>query len=199
MPARQVLALAAGQAGATRRLPGRSGWVAAVQRLRQRSVGQGMAAALGTCRSGRRVCGRKLDGAQEAHLAALACGTPPHGRARWTLRLLASRVEPSGPPDMGGTFEQLAGETRGPLPPRPGSNPGGGRVGRHGHVYVRSGVASPFLRNRNGLRRACEPLAGEPLAGWRHGAATPPEREASAAVAALPGRPGPVQLGPVRP
>lgn len=35
---------------------------------------------------------RKLDGAQEAHLIALACGTPPDGRARWTLRLLASRM-----------------------------------------------------------------------------------------------------------
>lgn len=35
---------------------------------------------------------RKLDGAQEAHLIALACGTPPEGRARWTLRLLADRM-----------------------------------------------------------------------------------------------------------
>jgi hypothetical protein len=34
---------------------------------------------------------RKLDGEQEAHLIALACGKPPPGRARWTLRLLAER------------------------------------------------------------------------------------------------------------
>jgi transposase len=33
----------------------------------------------------------KLDGAQEAHLIALTCSTPPEGRARWTLRLLAAR------------------------------------------------------------------------------------------------------------
>jgi transposase len=33
----------------------------------------------------------KLDGAQEAHLIALVCSTPPEGRARWTLRLLAER------------------------------------------------------------------------------------------------------------
>ncbi len=66
--------------------------VATVQRLRQRFVEEGLAAALSTCRSGRRVYERKLDGAQEAHLIALACGTPPHGRGRWTLRLLASRM-----------------------------------------------------------------------------------------------------------
>jgi hypothetical protein len=27
---------------------------------------------------------RKLDGKQEAHLIALACSTPPHGREHWT-------------------------------------------------------------------------------------------------------------------
>ena len=66
--------------------------VATVQRLRQRFVEEGFAAALSTYRSGGRVYERKLDGAQEAHLVALACGTPPDGRARWTLRLLASRL-----------------------------------------------------------------------------------------------------------
>ena len=35
---------------------------------------------------------RKLDGGQEAHLIAVACSSPPTGRKRWTLRLLASRV-----------------------------------------------------------------------------------------------------------
>jgi transposase len=35
---------------------------------------------------------RKLDGRQEAHLVALACGTPPAGRERWSLRLLADRI-----------------------------------------------------------------------------------------------------------
>jgi transposase len=34
----------------------------------------------------------KLDGEQEAHLIALACGAPPTGRKRWTLRLLASKL-----------------------------------------------------------------------------------------------------------
>jgi transposase len=35
---------------------------------------------------------RKLDGRQEAHLVALACSTPPAGRDRWSLRLLADRL-----------------------------------------------------------------------------------------------------------
>lgn len=66
--------------------------VATVQRLRQRFVEDGFAAALGTYRTGERVYERKLDGAQEAHLVALACGAPPDGWARWTLRLLANRM-----------------------------------------------------------------------------------------------------------
>ena len=35
---------------------------------------------------------RKLDGAGEARLIAMACGEPPEGRARWTLRLLAGQL-----------------------------------------------------------------------------------------------------------
>ena len=51
------------------------------------------------------------------------------------------------------TFKQLIGDTRTPLPPRPGM------VERYDHEYVRNGVVSLFL--------ACEPLAG-----WRHIAVT---------------------------
>ena len=35
---------------------------------------------------------RKLDGKQEAHLSAIACSSPPEGRERWTLNLLADRM-----------------------------------------------------------------------------------------------------------
>src|SRR5206468_3890313 len=35
---------------------------------------------------------RRLDGEQEAHLIALACGSPPPGRCWWTLRLLADKL-----------------------------------------------------------------------------------------------------------
>ena len=33
-----------------------------------------------------------IDGKQRAQITALACSTPPEGRARWTLRLLADRA-----------------------------------------------------------------------------------------------------------
>lgn len=35
---------------------------------------------------------RTLDGEQEAWLIALACGKPPAGQARWTLRLVADKL-----------------------------------------------------------------------------------------------------------
>ena len=63
---------------------------ATVGRVRQRFVEQGLEQALRERpRLGRR---RKLTGKQEAHLIAVACSTPPEGRARWTLRLLAGKV-----------------------------------------------------------------------------------------------------------
>jgi putative transposase len=40
-------------------------------------------------RSGRPV---EIDGQQRAKVTALACSTPPEGRARWTLRLLADKA-----------------------------------------------------------------------------------------------------------
>jgi transposase len=62
-----------------------------VSRIRKQYVEQGLAAALNR-RMPRRPYTRKLDGAQEAHLIALACSTPPAGQARWSLRLLATKL-----------------------------------------------------------------------------------------------------------
>ncbi len=39
-----------------------------------------------------RVYERRLDGAQEAHLIALACSAPPEGQSQWSLRLLADEL-----------------------------------------------------------------------------------------------------------
>jgi hypothetical protein len=39
-----------------------------------------------------RVYEHRLDGEAEAHLVALACGEPPEGYERWTLRLLKERM-----------------------------------------------------------------------------------------------------------
>ncbi|MGX2040442.1 IS630 family transposase [Methylocaldum sp. MU1018] len=62
-----------------------------IERVRQRFVEEGLAAAL-LPRPSPRVYPRALDGAQEAHLIALACSAPPEGKPRWTLRLLAERM-----------------------------------------------------------------------------------------------------------
>lgn len=60
-------------------------------RVRRQFVEEGLKAALHR-RPPQREYRRKLDGAQEARLIALACGAPPAGRAEWTLRLLADRL-----------------------------------------------------------------------------------------------------------
>jgi transposase len=64
---------------------------ATVHRVRQAYVEQGLDEALG-CKPTRPRRARKLDGAQEAHLVAVACGPAPEGRARWTVRLLADKA-----------------------------------------------------------------------------------------------------------
>jgi transposase len=62
-----------------------------VHRVRQAFVEQGLEAALSRQRpTGRQY--RKLDGAQEAQLLAVACSAPPEGRVRWTRRLLADKL-----------------------------------------------------------------------------------------------------------
>jgi hypothetical protein len=61
-----------------------------IYRLRQAFVEGGLEAALRP-RKANRQYERLLDGEQEAHLIALACGEPPPGFARWSLRLLAER------------------------------------------------------------------------------------------------------------
>jgi transposase len=61
------------------------------ERVRQRFVEQGLEAAL-LPKPMRRIYTRALDGAQEAHLIALACSPPPEGKRRWTLRVLAERM-----------------------------------------------------------------------------------------------------------
>ena len=66
-----------------------------VARVRQRFVEEGLDAAL-VPKPSIRSYARKLDGAGEARLAALACTKPPEGRKRWTLTLLADRLVAMG-------------------------------------------------------------------------------------------------------
>src|SRR4051812_17291935 len=58
-----------------------------VGRVRKRFAEEGLHAAL--YEIARPGAARVLDGAQEAHLVALACSTPPDGRTEWTMQLLA--------------------------------------------------------------------------------------------------------------
>jgi transposase len=61
-----------------------------VHRTRQRFVDEGLMSALSERpRPGQRLA---LTGKQAAFLVALACSTPPPGRQRWTMQLLADRL-----------------------------------------------------------------------------------------------------------
>ncbi len=62
-----------------------------VLRVRRQFVTEGLDATLARKRPDR-TYERRLDGRQEAQLVALACGAPPDGHARWTLRLLAGEL-----------------------------------------------------------------------------------------------------------
>ncbi len=64
---------------------------ATVARIRQQYVTTGLDAALQRKPPARQYY-RRLDGAQEARLVALACSAAPAGHKRWTLRLLAERM-----------------------------------------------------------------------------------------------------------
>jgi transposase len=65
--------------------------VPTIERVRQWYVEEGLEDAL-TAHHTTRKYQHLLDGAQEAHLIALACGQPPTGYRRWSLRLLASEM-----------------------------------------------------------------------------------------------------------
>jgi transposase len=60
-----------------------------VAKTRQRFTDRGMASLRDRPRPG---AARKLDGAAEAHLVALACSDPPEGRGAWTMQLLADQL-----------------------------------------------------------------------------------------------------------
>ena len=75
---------------------------ATVERVRRRCVEEGVEAALGRREQLNRRK-KKLDGAGEARLIALACSKPPVGRVSWTLRMLADGLVERGIVDSIGT------------------------------------------------------------------------------------------------
>lgn len=76
-----------------------------VSRARRQLVEEGLEASL-TKKSSPRPERRRLDGAKEARLIALACGPAPEGHARWTLKLLADRMV-----ELEDDLEELSYET----------------------------------------------------------------------------------------
>ena len=82
---------------------GRPGWTGRSRRpfrasgltgesLRKRFVLEGLDSALERKKRAHPPTERKLDGAKEARLIALACSEPPKGHKRWTLKLLADEL-----------------------------------------------------------------------------------------------------------
>ena len=66
--------------------------VATIERVRQRFVEEGLEPALCRKKPDRPSRERKLDGAGEARLIALACSKVPKGRVAWTLQMLADKL-----------------------------------------------------------------------------------------------------------
>ncbi len=63
-----------------------------VHRVRKQLVEEGFEAVLRRKHRATPAVPRIFDGEKEAKLIALACSKPPKGRARWTLRLLETKV-----------------------------------------------------------------------------------------------------------
>jgi transposase len=62
-----------------------------IDRVKKRFVEEGLEAALKMAPTSRGY-DKLVDGDMEAHLIALACGEPPKGYARWSLRLLSDKL-----------------------------------------------------------------------------------------------------------
>lgn len=70
--------------------------VNSVDRIRKRFVLEGEEPAINRKQRETPAVEAKIDGRTEAHLIAICCGSPPEGRARWTLSLLAGELTKRG-------------------------------------------------------------------------------------------------------
>ena len=66
--------------------------VQAIEKIRKRFVNEGLEAAVNRKKQAHPSRARLLDGSKEAKLVALCCASPPEGRSRWTLQLLADQL-----------------------------------------------------------------------------------------------------------
>lgn len=90
--------------------------------LRKRFVEEGFAAALERKKRETPPC-IKIDGEKEARIIAEACSSPPEGRSRWTLSLLAGRMVALG------VFDSISATAIGTTLKKTKLNPGGTRCG----------------------------------------------------------------------
>ncbi len=80
---------------------------------------------------------RKLSGKEEALLVATACSSPPAGRARWTLELLAGEIVRLT--EHGELSRETVRRRLEPIPAKPG------QLGRYDYEYRRNGTANLFV------------------------------------------------------
>ena len=66
--------------------------VSTVERLRKKFVEEGFEACLKPSSRKSPAHNLKLDGELEAQIATIACSSPPKGRSRWTLRMIADQL-----------------------------------------------------------------------------------------------------------
>jgi hypothetical protein len=103
--------------------------VSMVYRVRRQLVEEGLEAVLSRKAPARPSVPPIFDGEKEARLIALACSKPPEGHARWSLRLLESKVVELGIVEAASdsTIQRVLKKTRfsrtaantGSFPPRP--------------------------------------------------------------------------------
>ena len=138
--------------------------VSMVYRVRKQLVEEGLEAVLSRRAPASPAVPRIFDGEKEARLIALACSKPPEGYARWSLRLLESKVVEFGIVEAASdsTIQRVLKKTRSS---RTAANTGSSRQGQR---RVRSGDGGRAV----GLHAAARPgppggLSGRDLQATR--------------------------------
>ncbi len=91
--------------------------VSMVYRVRKQLVEEGLEAVLSRKAPAAPAVPRIFDGEKEARLIALACSKPPEGYARWSLRLLESKVVEFGIVEAASDFDDPARAQKNALQP----------------------------------------------------------------------------------
>ena len=128
-----------------------------VERVRRRFVEEGLEAAIERKPSVRAPRQPVIDGEAEAKLIALCCGSPPEGRARWTLRLLADKLVELE------IVEQVSHETVRVTLKKTNSSPGAGGSGAYRPNITRPSSARWRTCSKH---TACHTIPRFPSSAW---------------------------------